>query len=178
MREFLKGLELEKETIDTIMTEYGKGVTKDKDKVKELEKQVKEYQDQLKEYEGKIVELESISKDSEKIQTELAELKAKQEEEAARKQQEEEHKVFISNLEPVFGDREFVNEFTKNAIIEQMKELVKENNGKSYKETFEELIKDQEGLFKNPQAPEEMSGVNENLDGNLGENKKEIPLIW
>lgn len=36
MREFLNGLELEAETIDTIMAEHGKLVTKDKEKITEL----------------------------------------------------------------------------------------------------------------------------------------------
>lgn len=33
MREFLKGLELDDETVDTIMAEHGKLVTKDKEKI-------------------------------------------------------------------------------------------------------------------------------------------------
>ena len=40
MREFLRGLEFDEETIDTIMAEYGKLVTKDKEKIQELQNQV------------------------------------------------------------------------------------------------------------------------------------------
>mgnify|MGYP006908844375 CR=1 FL=1 len=36
MREFLKGLELDEETIDTIMAEYGKNVTRYKEALDDL----------------------------------------------------------------------------------------------------------------------------------------------
>ena len=82
MREFLKGLELDKETIDTIMAEHGKRVTEDKELITQLESEVKSYKD-------KIVELEEVSKDSAKIQEELTTLKTQLEEETAKKEQEE-----------------------------------------------------------------------------------------
>jgi predicted Holliday junction resolvase-like endonuclease len=47
MREFLKGLELDKETIDTIMAEHGKLVTEDKEKIRELESSSKEKEDKI-----------------------------------------------------------------------------------------------------------------------------------
>lgn len=37
MREFLKGLDLDSDTIDTIMAEHGKLVTKDKEKIQDLQ---------------------------------------------------------------------------------------------------------------------------------------------
>lgn len=49
MREFLKGLDLDSETIDTIMAEHGKLVTKDKEKIEELKKDLKKAQDDLTE---------------------------------------------------------------------------------------------------------------------------------
>ena len=52
MREFLKGLELDEETIDTIMAEVGKGYTKLREEVDELKTQNLDYQ-------GKINELNS-----------------------------------------------------------------------------------------------------------------------
>lgn len=172
MREFLKGLELGKETIDTIMAEYGKNVTEDKEKINDLIEQIKTY-------EAKIVELEEMSKDSEKIQGELTTLKKQLEEEDLKKQQEEENRQLEERIEKAFGDKEFANEFTKKAIMEEMKVLVndKANKGKSDVELFENLVKDKEGVFANPNAPQNIDGVNENLDlGN--QEKKEIPLIF
>ncbi len=40
MREFLKGLELDQEMIDTIMAEYGKLVTQDKEELQSLKGEI------------------------------------------------------------------------------------------------------------------------------------------
>ena len=66
MREFLKGLELDQETIDTIMAEYGKNVTMFKEKLDEYKEQVSNYEDQVKELNGK---LETDAKSLENLQT-------------------------------------------------------------------------------------------------------------
>lgn len=44
MREFLKGLELEKETIDVIMKEHGKILTEKKSEIQNLEEKIKEHE--------------------------------------------------------------------------------------------------------------------------------------
>ena len=44
MREFLKGLELDKETINTIMAEHGKLITESKEEITELKDNVKTYE--------------------------------------------------------------------------------------------------------------------------------------
>lgn len=170
MREFLKGLELDKETIDTIMAEHGKRVTEDKELITQLESEVKSYKD-------KIVELEEVSKDSAKIQEELTTLKTQLEEETAKKEQEERDRALTERIEEVYGDKKFVNDFTKNAITNEMKKLIEneDNKTRSYTELFEELVKDKEGIFSNPNEPQKIDGINENLDLN---KKKDIPLIF
>ena len=47
MREFLNGLELDSETIDTIMAEHGKLVTKDKEKIQKLQDELKTTKESL-----------------------------------------------------------------------------------------------------------------------------------
>ena len=54
MREFLKGLELDQETIDTIMAEYGKNITVMKEQLEGYKEQVSNYENQVKELNGKI----------------------------------------------------------------------------------------------------------------------------
>ena len=65
MREFLKGLELDEETIDTIMAEYGKNVTKFKERIEEDDNKFKDYEAQVKELNGSI---EAKDKDLESLQ--------------------------------------------------------------------------------------------------------------
>lgn len=65
MREFLKGLELDEETIDTIMAEHGKHLTKLKEQVDEYKEKISNYDNQVKELNSTI---EKNSKDLESLQ--------------------------------------------------------------------------------------------------------------
>lgn len=145
MREFLKGLELDKETIDTIMAEHGKLITEAKEKTQELENKVKEY-------ESKIEELSSKAETNTKIQEELDNLKKSMAENDAKAKAKAEDDALTKNITSAFGDKKFVNEYTKNAIISDIKTALKDSNnaGKSAKDLFEELTKDKEGIFDNP----------------------------
>lgn len=145
MREFLKGLELDKETIDTIMAEHGKLITEAKEKTQELENKVKEY-------ETKIDELSSKAETNTKVQEELDNLKKSIAENEAKAKAKAEDDALTKNITSAFGDKKFVNEYTKNAIISDIKNALKDSNnaGKSAKDLFEELTKDKEGIFENP----------------------------
>ena len=145
MREFLWGLELDKETIDTIMAEHGKLITEAKEKTQELENKVKEY-------ESKIGELSSKAEDNTKVQEELDNLKKSIAENEAKAKAKAEDDALTKNITSAFGDKKFVNEYTKNAIISDIKTALKDSNnaGKSAKDLFEELTKDKDGIFSNP----------------------------
>lgn len=75
MREFLKGLDLEKDVIEQIMTEYGKHITSSKEKendykeeITDLKSQINDLKNKNVEYEGKISELNNtISSNSEQL---------------------------------------------------------------------------------------------------------------
>ncbi len=54
MREFLKGLDLEQEMIDTIMAEHGKYLTGLKEQNEEYKNQIQDYETQIKELNGTI----------------------------------------------------------------------------------------------------------------------------
>lgn len=145
MREFLKGLDLDKETIDTIMAEHGKLITEAKEKTQELESKVKDY-------ESKISDLSSKAETNTKVQEELDNLKKSIAENEAKAKAKAEDDALTKNITSVFGDKKFVNEYTKNAIISDIKTALKDSNnaGKSAKDLFEELTKDKEGIFDNP----------------------------
>lgn len=138
MREFLKGLDLDKETIDTIMAEHGKLITEEKEKVKE--------------YESKIADLSSKAETNTKVQEELDNLKKSIAENEAKAKAKAEDEILTKNITSAFGDKKFVNEYTKNAIVNDIKTALKDSNnaGKSAKDLFEELTKDKEGIFDNP----------------------------
>lgn len=145
MREFLKGLELDKETINTIMAEHGRIITETKEKAQSLEEKVKEY-------EAKIGELSSKAETNTKVQEELDNLKKSIAENEAKAKAKAEDDALTKNITSAFGDKKFVNDYTKNAIISDIKVALKDSNnsGKSAKDLFEELTKDKEGIFSNP----------------------------
>lgn len=62
MREFLKGLELDKETIDTIMAEHGKLITEAKEEIMDLKQQINSFDDERKQFAEKIQEYETEAK--------------------------------------------------------------------------------------------------------------------
>lgn len=76
MREFLKGLELDEETIDTIMAEVGKGYTKLKEQVEELKEQNSNYETQVKELNSTIEENNKSLENLETLTNENKDLKA------------------------------------------------------------------------------------------------------
>lgn len=163
MREFLKGLDLDKETIDTIMAEYGKSV--------------QGYKEQIEEYKTKIEELSSNVEDNSKLQQELDTLKKsiaeKEEAEKARTREE----ALNTNINEVIGDKKFINDYTKNAIVNEIKTALNDgaNVGKSIKELFENITKDHDDIFANEQQFQDMAGMG---DSEQPSGVKEIPQIW
>ena len=156
MREFLRGLELDKETIDTIMAEHGKLITEAKEKTQDLENKVKDY-------ESKIEELSSKAETNAKIQEELDTLKKQIAEEKKQKEQEDLEATLNKNVLEAIGDKEFVNERTKNAIINEVKTALqdKANVGKSAKDIFETITKDSTDIFKNKNELKDMPDIQE-----------------
>ena len=67
MREFLNGLELEKETVDSIMAEHGKLVTKDKETIGALNQRISDLTTELETTKtNSTSELEKLKTDSQK----------------------------------------------------------------------------------------------------------------
>lgn len=83
MREFLKGLELDKETIDTIMAEHGKLITEAKEQILELKTQInnfdaekQNYENKLKDYDVKLQESKQSLKNYQELTNENKQLKS------------------------------------------------------------------------------------------------------
>lgn len=151
MREYLKDLDLDTDTIDIIMAQYGKLVTKDKEEIQNLKDQLKNLQEN--------------SKGSEELQQKYDELlKEKEEAEKIKKD-----KQLSDNILNAIGDKKFVNDYTKNSIISEIKTALSDekNAGKSTKDLFDEITKDKEGIFENPNKPVDMASTNENVFGNI-----------
>lgn len=76
MREFLRGLDLDKETIDTIMAEHGKHLTGLKEQVEEYKTEVQGYKSTIDELNKKVEDNEKSLGDLQNITNERNDLKA------------------------------------------------------------------------------------------------------
>lgn len=76
MREFLRGLDLDKETIDSIMAEHGKHLTGLKEQVESYKTEVANYKTKVEELNGKIEENNKSLENLQTLTNENKELKA------------------------------------------------------------------------------------------------------
>ena len=71
MRDFLNGLELDKETVDTIMAEYGKRVQGFKEKVEGYEEEIKGYKSTIEENTKSLENLQTMTDENKSLKTQL-----------------------------------------------------------------------------------------------------------
>ena len=76
MREFLKGLDLDSELIDTIMAEHGKYITGLKEKVSSYEDEIKSYKESIDKLNGTIEENNKSLENLQNLTNENKDLKA------------------------------------------------------------------------------------------------------
>ncbi len=163
MKEYLENLEigegkvkLSKEEIKSILVENGKIINNEIDKTKEeFKTEIDGYKEKIKTLEESVETLPD-SNELEELKTELQKMKEAEEERTKLAKQEEEDKALTSKIIEVIGEKEFVNDYTKKSVINEIKSAINDeaNKGKSYKDIFEELTKDKEGIFVNPNTVE------------------------
>lgn len=176
MKDFLEELEigegkvkLSKEEIKKIIAKHGEYVNKEKEKVEQ------DYKDQLAENKSTIDDLKSQiekapkSDEMESLKQKIADYQQKEQDRIAKQKAKEEDDILTQNIIDSIGDKKFVNDFTKNAIIEQVKTAFKDNAnlGKSTKDLFDEITKGKDGIFANPNKQLDMAGVDEGMENTV-----------
>ena len=163
-------LKLSKEDIKSIIAESGKIVNA------EVEKTENKYKTELDDLKEKIKNAPS-SEELTNLKNQVADMEAKEQKRLEDEKAKKDDEVLTKNIVEAFGDKQFVNEYTKNAIINDIKLGLKDanNGGKSAKDLFEELTKDKSDIFANPNQISDMAGMG---DSEENSNKKEMPLVW
>ena len=179
-REFLEGLELDKETIDTIMAEYGKitqGLREERDNLKS---QLSDANNEIKSY--KDMDIDSIKKSAEDWETKYNDLVKEQNDAKEKSIREERTNTF-------FNDVKFASESAKAGVIAQFnaKDFKYDEESKKFlgaSEWLKELQEKDSGAFLsdvsnprftiNPTAPTNTSSMDQILQamGLEEENKK------
>lgn len=177
MKDFLESLEigegkvkLSKEEIKSILTEHGKTVTTETEKLKkELDSEIDTYKTTIDNLEKRIKDMPN-SDDVTKLQKEITEMKEAETKRIAEEKASQEDKILTDNIISAFGDKTFTSDYVKNGLITDIKtELTKaENKGKGIKEIFESLTKDKDGIFENPNKPTDMPSMGE--DGKISDD--------
>ena len=109
-REFLEGLNLDKETIDSIMAEYGKTTQVLRDEMDTLKTQIDNANKEIQSY--KDMDIESIKKSADDWKTKYEEMEANQKAEKEKSIREERTNAF-------FNDVKFASESAKAGVISQ-----------------------------------------------------------
>lgn len=162
-------LELDESVKNTIYNKVnalsGKDITALKDEKTKLENEIKEKEDEISNYKEKIASLDEASGNAEKISQELEKLKKEIADREASEKEANSKAQLEEALKMVIGDKEFVNDFTKNAIIKQVQDEMSkpENSLKGVKEIFNTMTKDADGIFKSKHVPAEMSSSNKTV---------------
>lgn len=136
------------------------------------------------EYKEEIERLNEVIKDLKANTEEVNDLKEKvksyEEAEKNRKETEERIKVeqeLQKRFEEFAKEKKFINEFTKQGIYKTFAEAIKDeqNKSKGDKEIFEDVIKDKENIFENPNKPKDITGI-----GNISTEgtKMEVPRFF
>ena len=159
MREFLKGLELDKETIDTIMAEHGKLITEAKEQILELKQQVdgfenekQNYENKIKEYETKMQENDKFLKDFQDLTNENKQLKSQMQ--LNESNVKKEFSKFVANevLSQVNDENDFASvlenykkenpQYFGEAVVKKVQSSPTLNGGNTQPQTTNDIMND------------------------------------
>ncbi len=154
---------------ELVMSLYGKAITKKDKEIETLKDDKKTLEDKVSIYETKINEFNETAKENADWKTKYEELQTSVSEQEAKQKAKVEDEILTNNINQVFGDKKFINDFTKNAIVNEIKTALKDsaNIGKSAKDLFEEITNGKEGIFANPNPVADMTGVDEGMENTV-----------
>lgn len=173
MKGFLEELEigegkvkLSKEEIKSIIAKHGEYIKTETEKVE------KQYKEEISEYKSTIDDLKEQIKNApksdelENLKGKIADYEQKEADRIAKQKAKEEDDILTKNIVEVIGDKKFVNDYTKNSIINEVKTALKDNAnlGKSAKDLFEQITNGKDGIFANPNQVIDMPSVDENVE--------------
>lgn len=173
MKGFLEELEigegkvkLSKEEIKSIIAKHGEYIKTETEKIE------KQYKEEISEYKSTIDDLKEQIKNApksdelESLKGKIADYEQKEADRVAKQKAKEEDDILTKNIVEVIGDKKFVNDYTKNSIINEVKIALKDNAnlGKSAKDLFEQITNGKDGIFANPNQVIDMPSVDENVE--------------
>ena len=180
IQEILNGLgvEIEASVLDKLNKEVLENYktindyNKLKDKQEKAETDLANANTQINELNTQIQGLDGSKKEVDDLKKTIADMQKAESERIEREKIEKENADLLNNYNEIVKDKKFVNEITKNALFNEVKEELNkgENKGKGINEIFEVLVKDREGIFENAN-PSVIIKPSEQIDNNADINE-------
>lgn len=168
--------EISDEILGKLLDINSRDIGKAKGDADKYKAELESLKQQITEKDEAISKLEAASGDADKVREELERYKKADADRIAKEKADEEDRILTEAVTTAIGDKEFVNEMTKNGYIAEVKKALADpaNKGKGAAELFDAMTKDVEGIFKNPQqTPVTVPSAN---GGNLFSNDDEAMM--
>ena len=147
----------------------GEYVAKGKDN--EQKEEIESLKRQLAEKDETIANLEKAKGDADSMQKELDRYKQAEADREKAEKEAQMDAILTQTAESALEGREFVNDYTRNYFLGELKKAIQDpaNKGKKPADLFADMTKDVDGVFKNPQhEPLKIAGVTKNdTSGNM-----------
>lgn len=155
LNEVKNGTKTEEDVTKEIMKDYGKALSDEQAKTTKTQTDLDNANAKIKTYETEIATLKESSKENDGYKEKFEALDKKIKNQEIEDQKRKEDELLTNNIISVFGDKKFTSDYVKNGLIADIKtEFSKpENKGKGIKDIFENLTKDKEGIFIEPEQP-------------------------
>lgn len=159
IHDLLKGIGIEvpeekKVEFDKAFLENYKTVNdynKQKTKLDTLNENLKNANDKISELGETLKSYEGTDKTITDLKAQVADFEQKEQDRINAEKLEKEDAELTAKIKNEIGEVEFVNQYTEESIYNSIKKGLKADTTKGAKQIFDELTKDKEGIFKNPQ---------------------------
>lgn len=171
-------IKLSSEQIQGALKESGTVVDTETAKIKTaMQQEIDGYKTTISELKEQIDKAPKTD-DYETLKTKIAEYEQKETERQEKAKADEQDRILTNNILEAIGEKKFVNEYTKDSIVNEVKKALKDTNnaGKSAKDLFESITKDRTDIFDNPNKMTDMPGVQQNDIGDKKLNDMNIGI--
>lgn len=150
----IKAILAEVELEDSVRESIIKAVNENYKTVEEMDKKLKriaDLEDQNKALTDQVGNLEGDGEELEKLRKQVQDFTEAEEQRKADEAEKEKRQSFATVFDAALGEREFSNDIMRNAIFDKAYEKCSAETGLDAKKVIEELTKDADGIWKNPQ---------------------------
>ena len=152
-KDFLTGLGLSNDVVEKIFAERGKEINESNTKINDLTTQLNSANANVEALTREKSELSKVAGSVDDYKAKIAEFERKATERAEKEAKLQAESVLNSKIDNILAGKEFVNDYVKNGVIADIKAKFAEDNTLGLTEIFNQLTKDKQGIFKNPNDP-------------------------